>query len=65
MAHLSREERIKIECYLGDGYKKTQIAQKINRNKSVITRELQRNMVQNPNFYSLRVNSPQLCCAIY
>jgi len=46
MERLTLEQRYKIETLLQEGYKYAQIAQKLNKHKSVIHRELKRNSDQ-------------------
>jgi transposase, IS30 family len=41
--HLTKEERAQIYILLHEGYKKSQIAEALNRNRSTITREIARN----------------------
>ena len=43
MAHLTLEQRYEISGYLKAGFSRTQVAEKINRDKSVVSREIKRN----------------------
>lgn len=41
--HLTPEERGKIEAYLDEGVSQAEIARRLNRNRSTISREIRRN----------------------
>lgn len=41
--HITREERVKIETLRKEGYSKSEIAERLNRHRSTIVRELERN----------------------
>lgn len=41
--HLTPEERGKIEAYLDEGVSQAEIARRLNRNRSMISREIRRN----------------------
>ncbi|NQY11521.1 MAG: helix-turn-helix domain-containing protein [Flavobacteriales bacterium] len=43
MAHISFNQRYTISCMLKEGYKQVQVAKAIEKNKSVVSRELKRN----------------------
>lgn len=47
--HLNLSERIKIEIYKNDGLSLNEIAKKLGRNKSTISREIKRNQVKQLN----------------
>ena len=44
--HLSEAERGKIEAYLSEGLKPAEIARRLGRNRSTISRELRRGIVR-------------------
>ena len=44
--HITYEERVKIECFIGEGYRVTDIARKLNRAKSSISDEIRLNSVK-------------------
>lgn len=43
MSHLTQEQRYKIQILLEQGFSQSYIAKEINRDKSVVSRELKRN----------------------
>ena len=51
MAHLTLEQRYTIECMHKKGYKQKDISQAINKDKSVVSRELKRNCDLRNNAY--------------
>ena len=51
MSHLTLEQRYTIEVMCKEGYKKSAIAQAINKHKSVVGRELQRNCDKRSGLY--------------
>jgi transposase, IS30 family len=53
-SHLNRDDRIKIELYIKDGYSSpSYIAFKLNRNPSTISREIKRNTNPSTNKYEI------------
>ena len=52
MAHLTQEQRYTICCMLKQGYKKSEIARSINKNRSVIYNEVKRNSDKRNGVYS-------------
>ncbi|NQY09416.1 MAG: helix-turn-helix domain-containing protein [Flavobacteriales bacterium] len=51
MAHITFNQRYTISCMLKEGYKQVQIAKAIEKNKSVVSRELKRNSDARNNVY--------------
>ncbi|NQY10374.1 MAG: helix-turn-helix domain-containing protein, partial [Flavobacteriales bacterium] len=51
MAHITFNQRYTISCMLKGGYKQVQIAKAIEKNKSVVSRELKRNSDARNNVY--------------
>ncbi|NQY12024.1 MAG: helix-turn-helix domain-containing protein [Flavobacteriales bacterium] len=51
MAHITFNQRYTISCMLKEGYKQVQIAKAIEKNKSVVSRELKRNSDARNNNY--------------
>lgn len=44
MAHITESQRYTIEVMLQEGYKQTEIARAIGKDKSVVSREIRRNI---------------------
>jgi IS30 family transposase len=51
MAHLTLEQRYKIEAYRNAGSRISEIAQLVDKDKSVISREIKRNCDQRSGIY--------------
>lgn len=51
MSHLTQEQRYTIEVLHKENYSQTAIAERINRDKSVVYRELQQNSVKGNGSY--------------
>ena len=57
--HLSEAERGKIEAYLSEGLKPAEIARRLGRNRSTISRELRRGTVRQVK----QVNGKKVYCS--
>ena len=51
MAHLNQLQRYTISCMLKQGHNQSQIAKAINKDKSVVSREIKRNSDQRSGIY--------------
>ena len=60
MSHLSKEQRYTIDRMLKEGYSQVEIAEVINRNKSVVCREIHRNGEPNGSYCAVLAHKKYL-----